>query len=42
MKSLPAVRTAATEALGNPLRVFLTAMACFFAVAASVMALSFS
>jgi hypothetical protein len=40
MKSLPADRAAAAQAVSNPLWVFLIGMAWFFAVAASVMALS--
>jgi len=39
MKSPPAVRAAAARAISNPLWIFAIAMACFFAVAASVMAL---
>jgi len=40
MKSPPAVRrAAAARAISNPLWILAIAMACFFAVAASVMAL---
>ena len=39
MKSLAPVRAAAARAIGNPLWIFAIAMACFFAVAVSVMAL---